>query len=60
MEVEENNWTRLKTPSGYMFAIPPDNENNDIKEYKEAIKNEDDDTARYYEEGNTGWIFIDE
>jgi hypothetical protein len=60
MEVEEEHWTRLKSPSGDTFIIPPDHERQDIKAYKEAVKNGDDEIARYYEEGNTGWVFIDE
>lgn len=50
----------FKSESGDMYEIPDENYEEDVKNYREAVKRDDESTMLYYEEGRSGWILIDE
>jgi hypothetical protein len=45
--------------SGDRFYIPEYRREEDVRKYKEAVANNDENTMLYYEQGASGWEYIE-
>ena len=52
-------YKEFKSCSGDWFWVPIKSYRADTAAYKEAIKTNDEKTMLFYEDGETGWIFIE-
>lgn len=51
------NWPSIRSHSGDVFHVPPENFEKDRNAYTVACQSMVESIMLFYEEGNTGWVY---